>query len=443
MTWSLSIVVAEMVGLGWALGLALYTSVTFALYLGGMPSSVAAGVALPLALLGLVIAGRWLWAVRRLDAGRMTGRPVLVALALALPAMQVTAAFYLALRVPLSAYDAWSIWAFKARMFATGGFRPGYLHDPATLFTHPDYPLNLPLAEAALFRLAGHPEARLAALLGPLCLAALLLLYLAGLTRLYGRLAAALGLCALAVVPALVTQAAGGDADVPLAMYAGGAALYLLLWWRRRGWPDAVLCGLLAGGAAWTKKEGLPIAGLLLLAFLVGEIGRSRRVGRKWRMWGIVRILPAFLAVPLPWLLFTLASHPGGRDFLPLTPATLAAHADRLPQIGAFVALQMLSFANWSLLWVLVAAALVAAGRRLTPAGRGLLALLAGQLGVYVLAFVLSDWQPYTDHMRTSLDRLLVQAVPLALLVLVETIHALGRVRARPVASPIHRQNAA
>lgn len=147
----------------------------------------------------------------------------------------------------------------------------------------------------------------------------------------------------------------------------------------------------------------------------------------------VVPAMPAFLALPLPWLLFTLANHPSGRDFLPLTPATLAAHADRLPQIGAFVALQMLSFANWSLLWVLVAAALVAAGRRLTPAGRGLLALLMGQLGVYALAFVLSDWQPYTDHIRTSLDRLLVQAVPLALLLLVETVHALSRARARTV----------
>jgi hypothetical protein len=46
--------------------------------------------------------------------------------------------------------------------------------------------------------------------------------------------------------------------------------------------------------------------------------------------------------------------------------------------------------------------------------------LLLGQFGIYVVAFVFSDWQPYTAHVQTSLDRLLVQAVPLALLLLIE-----------------------
>jgi hypothetical protein len=51
-----------------------------------------------------------------------------------------------------------------------------------------------------------------------------------------------------------------------------------------------------------------------------------------------------------------------------------------------------------------------------------------------VAAFVFSDWQPYTAHVQTSLDRLLVQTVPLALLLLVEVTSALTAERATTTA---------
>jgi hypothetical protein len=57
--------------------------------------------------------------------------------------------------------------------------------------------------------------------------------------------------------------------------------------------------------------------------------------------------------------------------------------------------------------------------------------LLLGQVGVLcTLPYVFSDWQPYTEHIHRSADRLLVQATPLALLLFVEAVDALSR---RPV----------
>jgi hypothetical protein len=212
-------------------------------------------------------------------------------------------------------------------------------------------------------------------------------------------------------------------------MYAGASALYLLLWWRRRRPADAVLMGLLAGGAAWTKKEGLPVALLLVVAFAAGQILRRDR-GPRARTWTTLLVILGAVALPLPWLLFTHLVHPLGRDFLPLTPAVFVAHAGRLPHIATFFVLQMLAFTKWSLLWVALAGTLLLAARRLTPSGRGLLLLLLGQLGIYVMAFVFSDWQPYTAHVQTSLDRLLVQTVPLALLLLAEATSTLTGRRA-------------
>src|SRR5436309_3306185 len=98
--------------------------------------------------------------------------------------------------------------------------------------------LGLALFTTIFFRLPVSLGLSLAGLIGPACLAALLPLFYAGLTRLYGRTVAALATGALALVPALTLQAPGGDADVPLAMYAGASALYLLLWWRGRRHAD-------------------------------------------------------------------------------------------------------------------------------------------------------------------------------------------------------------
>lgn len=424
---------AEVIGLGWALGVALFGETSFALWALGVPWLAAIWPALALALVTLLAGQLWLARMRSSPTRAEPGAPAgLWALALVVAAAQVIRSAWNAVHTPLASWDAWSIWAFKARMFAGGGPPTSYFHGPVTLYTHPDYPLNVPLAEAALLRLPGPLGPGLSYLLGPACLAGLLLLFYAGLSRLHGARAAAMVTGALALIPALPMQAAGGDADVPLAMYGGGAALYLLLWWRLRCPADAVLCALLAGGAAWTKKEGLAIAALVLLASAAGEAVR-RRDGIWVRTRHVAIMTLAAALFTLPWLLFTWSEHPSGRDFLPMTAVTLVTHIGRAPHIVLSVALQMLDFANWSLLWPAVAALSILCLVRRSPGAFGLMLLLLLQIGVYGLAFAFSSWQPYTAHVQTSLDRLLVQATPLALLVVVECASAMTAARATEV----------
>ena len=79
-------------------------------------------------------------------------------------------------------------------------------------------------------------------------------------------------------------------AVVPLALYLGAAALYLLLWWRQRRPVDAVLVGLLAGAAVFLAivflityvaalngnalaKTYLDAAGAPIAALIVGWLG--------------------------------------------------------------------------------------------------------------------------------------------------------------------------
>jgi len=418
---------AETVGLAWALGMAIFTAASFVCYLANLPTATGSGAALLAAAAGLMVGPR-VRGIRRATAtwtNIRVGSRFLCALGLGIVLIQVVVAVWIATHSLLRHGDAWTVWSPKARLFALGRLPRGYFTSHVWS-THPDYPLNLPLAEAPFFRLPDPLGLTLASLVGTACLVALLLLFYAGLARLYGCAMAALATAALALVPPMAVLAGYGYADVPLALYGGASALYLLLWWRCRQRADLALMGLLAGGAIWTKKEGLLAAILLLLALVVGEVTRRHEPLRA-RVFAILGATAATALLPLPWLVFGLVARPVGRDFLPVTPSVFVAHLGRLPTIAASLPREALDLGRWGLFWPIVGGAVVVAlaARRLGPAGWGLLLLLAAQLGLDGIGYVFSDWSPYTAHIDTSLYRLMLQAVPLAVLLLVEAVRAL------------------
>lgn len=424
-------IVSECIGVGWSLGLACFTLVLFVLYEAGLDGLGAIGVAVVVTFGALIVGLPCIVSRRRKDLPIDADKPsIAVFVGLGLVVLQVLLAIRLAVQAPLVAWDAWAVWAFKGRLLERGSLPMDYFRDTVTAFSHPDYPLNLPLAESVLFHLGQPLGDMLAALIGPACLASLALLFYAGLSRLYGRSTAALTTAVLTLAPAIVWQAASGYADIPLALYGGGAALYLLLWWRFRRPVDGLLIAWFAAGAAWTKKEGMVIAAVVSLAYICGE---ALQHGQPWRgrVWSILKYSTALIPLLLPCALFTRVVHPLSSDFYPLTVAIFRANAERLPTIGLLVAQQLGLLTNWGVLWIVLLSVVPVSilMRRLSYSGYGLLLMLTAQLGIDAGGFVFSAWQPYTRHIATSLDRLVAQAVPLAVLLLVEVGASLRRRR--------------
>jgi len=420
---------AEAAGLSWAVGMALFSEAYFLLYLVGAPDPVTVALSLGVAVVAVAAGLRVLRRARVGEPWSATGVPsrrsAVVAGGLGVAAAQILVACWIATHSLLRHDDAWTVWAWKARMVVAGPLPPGYFHY-LVWTSHPNYPFNLSLAEALFFHLSDPLGLTLASLIGTVCLAALLLLFYAGLARLYGRGVAALATGALALVPSLPLFAGYTYADVPLALYAGASALYLLLWLRLRRPIDLALMGLLAGSAIWTKKEGLPIALLLLLAVVLGE-ARRRDMSWRERARPVVRVGVATAVLSLPWLVFTRIVRPGGSDVLPITPAVFVANVGRLPTIALYVVREALDLEGWGVFWIVVAVAVLLAlrRRRLSPQGGILLLVLLGQLAVYMAGYIFSSWTPYTLHIDSSLNRLMLQAVPLALLVAVDAVRAL------------------
>ncbi len=173
-------VYAEIIGLTWALGMAGYTTLIFVLSLVGIPWSFPCWIALAIAVC------IWFCGIRIICSARTPHatpcRVPIVAIGLGTAVVQVGFAFWFAFRSPLALWDAWAIWALKGRVFALGGVQLGYFHNPNLTFTHLDYPLNVPLMEAVLYRITGISATWLVVLIGPISLTALLALFFTGLS---------------------------------------------------------------------------------------------------------------------------------------------------------------------------------------------------------------------------------------------------------------------
>ena len=114
------------------------------------------------------------------------------------------------------------------------------------------------------------------------------------------------------------------------------------------------------------------------------------------------------------WQLFLRARGTVGYAFRPLALASLADAPDRLPSLVATVGRHLLS-PGWGFVWPTMVLVLLVRRRAALHAKDGLLVgapLLF--LAIVPLAFLLSRFDPWLPHVVNSIDRLTLQAFPLA-----------------------------
>ena len=332
---------------------------------------------------------------------------------------------------PLTAWDAKMIWMVKAKAIYVEPHLPNTLFDSALFDSaHKDYPLGLPTLVASHYRwYQGVSEQ-------PVALTYVIFLWLIVLT-VTGALLQFAGRTALGIAAALVIIFASGDflyfaglglADIPLsAMFT---VSLLGLWGAllsgdsgpRRLWLS--LGGFFALASAMFKNEGAPFIILYALAaavifwFCRRSVKGSVPVFRV--KWGRAAAwLLAYATVLLPLLLWHQRKAQLGYEvdlFLENVNRSVPEYLDRTIETVHWFIIELPSAQNWG--WALLPAVLLAiagavvwiirhrSGLMLVP-----LALLVGQLGVYVVIYIVSP-HDLTWHVTTSIDRLLVQVVP-------------------------------
>ena len=201
-------------------------------------------------------------------------------------------------RIPTIAdWDAWAIWAFKAKVFFVDqGVTRYFAHADDYYFTWPARPCLSAFYQAFVYACLGREDAGAVRLVHLAFFVSLLLAFFAALRRVVAPGAALLSTALLASLPTVAYVATAGLANLVLGTYLFLAISSLE---RARATGQSALAvgaGLFLGGASLTRDEGLALGAVVILVASVSLRGR-------------IRLVPAAAAFAiavlcyLPWLL--------------------------------------------------------------------------------------------------------------------------------------------
>lgn len=350
------------------------------------------------------------------------------------------AALALTVREPHGAGDASSIWNLIARFIYRGGgvWADALAHD--LNWTHPDYPLLLPLSVARLWAYGG--ETQLApGLLGLLFMLATLGLVVSSVSLLSTRTQGYLAGLVLLEPFFFFRTATFQYADTPLGLFLLAALVLFSFYDRAPGGRGLLLlAGLMAGFAAWTKNEGL----LILLSIVAGRLvavaaARCLRTFPRQLIYFSAGAVPVLLVV----LYFKAVIAPAN-DLV--AGQGMRATVERLSDFSRYVLIlkalvgNFTGFRNWYThpAWMLFVYAWLL-GFKTERAGRVTLltlaavlsSILAGYFFIYVTTPRDLEW-----HLTYSLDRLLIQLWPSFVLLFFLAVRPPEEALARPDESP-------
>ncbi len=405
----------ELLSLAVLLGAAFVSLSSF--WLGLLLSGAALQLAVTVA--GLAIAAAGFTARRQLVEKLKLPSSEGAILMLAALAAQAGLVIWLSVSTPLG-WDAQFSWEIKARIAClSGGVIPiSYFSDLTRTWSSPDYPLFLPLTQAWFYSWLGECYQGMIKLVFPLFyLAALGLLYTGGLRfggrHIHGLFSSLLLFFLPLAVLGNEGSVSSGYADFPLAVVYLAAVLYLLEYWESEKVGALRLLACLSAVLPWVKQDGL-----VLWLCLMGLMAVKLLPRKQFKLFLLVA-LPGILLFG-PWMAFLkLVNAFTAQAFHPLTPARLWSNLGRLPFILQAVAREIVNWKHWALLWpgLLLALPLFRTSQRRKQAAVLFIAVIVPIL-CYSGVYLFSNWNPFTDHVNSSLSRLLLQVslVPLLMM---------------------------
>jgi 4-amino-4-deoxy-L-arabinose transferase-like glycosyltransferase len=172
---------------------------------------------------------------------------------------------------PFGIDDSVGIYAYWAKQIYRSGALPALNRDSL----YEAYPMLVPLWMAFTHSAAGWVDEYLAGLIPALLsVASFGAAFLIG-RELFNRRVGILAALLCTLIPAVTYWAGAGYTDLPCAFFYGMAGYFF--WKARDNWRYALLTGIMAGSAAWTKNSGLLIVGSLGLWYLIRLVRRDAR----------------------------------------------------------------------------------------------------------------------------------------------------------------------
>ena len=413
----------ENCALAWLFGTAV---VSLGLWIGGF---LLRGIALQITVAGIcVVIGalgfrRWRTFSREQRTSSTKKAEIVFIVLFVIELMSI---FLMSFLRPLG-WDGIIVWEIKARYaFLNGGVIPAaYFGDVSRWFSHPDYPLLLPLTETWFYLWIGDCHQFWIKFIFPFWYGAAMSILLLAAEELSGKRWIGWMIVLLFPLVPCVHDAQGGFqvgyADAPLsAIYL--AAIFYLLRFIRDGSNDAMTLFIALGATLlWMKQEGVVLWPAISLCGAIAI--RQRR-----NIWtAVLSVLPGACLIAL-WRIFLRAVHVlPPQDFLPVTLGVLRNNIQRTGTILYHLFLQLIRWPDWDIFWLLVATAMIGllAYKRSARAAM-LIWLFIAPLVCYCASYVFSRFgvgiargmPDYIWHIETSLTRLLIQLAPVGWLLI-------------------------
>lgn len=330
---------------------------------------------------------------------------------------------------PLGSYDGMGIWTYRAlQWFRSGEAFPETIG--LLLESKPGYPLLVPGLITSQFSIWGGESAAIAVATGWFFVVGIGAVTYVAVVRWRAPSVALAAVALMLSTPMVWRWAFAQSADLPLAYLTLATAVGLtdLVLGSRQGKQKIGgtsrtvppwLTGFFLGLMVWTKNEGMVFALILIVVFAASIW--IRRDGFELRGWVAVALgaLPGVLATVSFKHLWVAT----GEIDRYLGPGLVSRLTDptRWWEVAAAFAGQLTpgsGEALWGGTWLALAGLLVIRAVERRPGGRGRPALFYGAafglcLGFDAAAYLMTP-EPLSWHLRTSLDRLLLQIVPLA-----------------------------
>jgi len=353
------------------------------------------------------------------------GLRALSAVALLIIATQTVYAFLYSPLLPVTGWDAWSNWFLKARVFFIDrAVTEGFLLDGNYSYSHPGYPLLVPLSVAWVYTSLGFVDDALAKVIYPAQYVSMLLVFHHVIKRVFDGRNALLFTSLLSITPIVMAHAAGfpvaikplhtgdftGYADLTLAVYFLGAGAFFYLYLNESRPVHLVVSAMFLAMGAWTRPDGMVFAAAGAVLILIGA---ARRAG-PLTLLKVFILIGAFVA---PWEYFKLKSGLSGEYIPLLTTQNFWGNLGRLDTIVLYMLSYM--FAGVGLFnftwWGLTVSSIInwrgIASREIVV----LYALICIQLIAYALMYVLAPGD-FTRNMEETLPGRLVHLVPLVMM---------------------------
>lgn len=322
--------------------------------------------------------------------------------------MLAAVAVWLHMRVmPHGETDAIAIWNLRARSLSRGAPDWASILSPAIGWSHPDYPLLLPLAIARLWSYAGSETTAVPQLVAFVFFGSSVATVGVSVGRLCGATAGLLSAMTVVSARTYVFQVSCQCADVPIGFFILVAVIFVVL--ARDSDPALAVAGAAAGFAAWTKNEGQLLV-VIIAAF--AAIAFRNRLSR-------LRLFVLGSALPLAALAIFKLLAPSSEFLAQSGDAIIdkVFDAERWRHVLTHTASLLERWGNvpgGALLWSGLAAVLAARADRpglvRTAAGSLLVVLM---FGGYLLVYAITP-APLAWHIATSFERLVVQLWPAA-----------------------------